>query len=233
MTKKKVLIIDDESEMRKLLRICIKPTSKFTIDTASSGKKAMKMVTETKHDLILLDIMMPGMSGLEILHQLRKKEKNQVPVILISALGDKERIVEGINLGADDYVVKPFEPKDLQKCILSVLRRRTSVREDVILFPDGLKISIEKQHVTYQNQQIPLTNKEFVVFKRMSQYPGQVYTKELLAQLELSGESESINIDSYIRNIRTKLKDSGFETNVIKKVDEIGYQVINEDIECN
>lgn len=67
----------------------------------------------------------------------------------------------------------------------------------------------------------------------MSQYPGQVYTKELLAQLELSGESESINIDSYIRNIRTKLKDSGFETNVIKKVDEIGYQVIREDIECN
>ncbi|MFC5711889.1 response regulator transcription factor [Thalassorhabdus alkalitolerans] len=231
MSKKKVLIIDDESEMRKLLRICIKPTSKFTIDTASSGEKAMKMVTEAKYDLILLDIMMPGMSGLEILHQLRKKEKNQVPVILISAIGDKERIVEGINLGADDYVVKPFEPKDLQTCILSVLRRRTSVRENVIIFADGLKISIEKQQVTYQNKQLPLTNKEFVVFKRMSQYPGQVYTKELLAQLELSDESESIKIESYIKNIRTKLKDSGFKTNVIKKVEEIGYQVIKEDIE--
>ncbi|MDQ0256103.1 DNA-binding response OmpR family regulator [Evansella vedderi] len=106
-----ILLVDDEQEMRKLLRVCLAPYS-YVLDEASNGEEALDKIMAGSYDLILLDIMMPEVDGFELLKTLRDHLDNQIPVILLTALGDTERVVEGLKLGADDYMVKPFEPKE-------------------------------------------------------------------------------------------------------------------------
>lgn len=118
---KKILIVDDEKQMQSLLCVCI-GSSEFELTTAGSGKEALELIKEQQFDLMLLDIMMPEMNGFQVLKELTEKEL-LVPTIIISAIGETDQVVEGLNLGASDYITKPFEPKELVARVNSVLRR--------------------------------------------------------------------------------------------------------------
>jgi two-component system response regulator ResD len=109
---KKLLIVDDEVQMQKLIAVCLQEEN-YILDTASSGKEAIYVLRQNEYDLLLLDVMMPGVSGYEVLQNI-EKEHAALPVILLTALGETEDVVKGLNLGADDYITKPFEPSELK-----------------------------------------------------------------------------------------------------------------------
>lgn len=226
-----VLVVDDEKEMRTLLTVCLQPHG-FSITEAQTVFEALQKLMDTDFDLVILDIMMPTVDGFEVLKNIREVIKKDVPIILLTALGDTERIVEGLQLGADDYIVKPFEPKELLARIQSIMRRtkkgkQTDVEHFVV---HGLLFEEDKLRVSYLSQAISLTKKEYKVLLRLAKNPGRVYSREQLVQLEWDEfyEGDARTIDTHIKNVREKLKAVGFTKNVIETVWGIGYQMNEE-----
>ncbi|ADU31726.1 response regulator transcription factor [Evansella cellulosilytica] len=226
----KILLVDDEQEMRKLLKVCFS-ASPFQLDEASNGDEAFLKVQENNYDLIILDIMMPEIDGFELLNMLRVELDTEIPVILLTALGDTERVVEGLKRGADDYVVKPFEPKELVARVESVLRRSKSISTKNESFTiKGLDFHPNSYQVIYNNMPIPLTKKEFQIFLRLAKNPGRVYDREHLLELEwgLDYEGENRTVDTHVKNIREKLKAIKYDEPIIETVWGIGYKVIED-----
>jgi DNA-binding response OmpR family regulator len=228
----KVLIVDDEKEMRNLLKVCLMPYG-YVIEEAQTGFEALEKVMDTKYDLILLDIMMPTIDGFEVLKNVREMLDKDIPIILLTALGDTERIVEGLQLGADDYMVKPFEPRELQARIQSVMRRSQKgnlVEEEANFSLHQLFFEENKLRVSYLGQTLPLTKKEYKVLLRLAKNPGRVYSREQLVQLEWDDfyEGDARTIDTHIKNVREKLKAVGFSKHIIETVWGIGYQMLED-----
>ncbi|MDG5788976.1 response regulator [Evansella sp. AB-P1] len=132
---KRILIVDDEREMRMLLSICLM-TTPYIVDVATNGKEAIDKITFNQYHLVILDIIMPGSEGYELLKTIRSHTKRQVPIILMSVIGDTERTIEGLKLGADDYIVKPFDPmKLLEKITLLIDEKSRRANVDEYLLP--------------------------------------------------------------------------------------------------
>ncbi|MFA9557936.1 response regulator transcription factor [Evansella sp. AB-rgal1] len=223
----RILLVDDEQEMRKLLRVCLSPYS-FVIDEASNGEEVLDKIITESYDLILLDIMMPELDGFEVLKTLREHLDNQIPVILLTALGDTERIIEGLKIGADDYIVKPFEPKELVARVESVLRRAKHSKSKLESFVvKSLSFQPKNYIVSYNNKAIPLTKKEFQIFYRLVSNKGRVYSRDHLLELEwgIEYEGDTRTVDTHVKNIREKLKGVGYENTIIETVWGIGYKV--------
>ncbi len=228
----KVLIVDDEKEMRNLLSVCLKPFG-YVIDEAQTGFEALEKIIGEKYDLLLLDIMMPTVDGFEVLRNVREILDKDVPIILLTALGDTDRIVKGLQLGADDYIVKPFEPRELLARIQSVMRRaqKSGVLEEGKFSLHQLLFEENKLKVSYREQTLPLTKKEYKLLLRLAKNSGRVYSREQLVQLEWEDyyEGDARTIDTHIKNIREKLKAVGFTKQIIETVWGIGYQMLEED----
>lgn len=223
----RILLVDDEAEMRNLLKVCLAPYQYF-LDEASNGEEALDKIIAVDYDLVILDIMMPEVDGFELLKTLRGHLENQIPVILLTALGDTERVVAGLKLGADDYMVKPFEPKELAARIGSVLRRtkNTKLKEDSFTVK-GIVFQPSSYQISYRDQIIPLTKKEFQIFYRLASNRGRVYSRDHLLELEWGMEYEGDNrtVDTHIKNIREKLKAVDYHDPIIETVWGIGYKV--------
>jgi two-component system response regulator ResD len=222
---KKILIVDDERQMQTLISFCIKSPN-FDVETASSGQEAISFLDEQRFDLMLLDIMMPGMDGFQVLKILNKRNIS-VPVIILSAIGETDPIVEGLNLGAYDYITKPFEPKELVARVNAVLRRiQPLVEKTNIRSMYGLILDQLNHTVTYNQKVITFTKKEYQIFSRLFSQPGRVYTRELIFSLEWedSDDKDYRNVDAHIKNIREKLKQAGVERTVIETVWGVGYR---------
>jgi DNA-binding response OmpR family regulator len=227
----KVLIVDDEKEMRNLLNVCLKPYG-YIIEEAQTGFDALEKIMDGKYDLILLDIMMPTIDGFEVLVNVREVLDKNIPIILLTALGDTDRIVKGLQLGADDYIVKPFEPRELQARIESVMRRaqKENLADQSSFSLHGLLFEENKLRVSYLDQPLPLTKKEYKVFVRLAKNPGRVYSREQLVQLEWDDfyEGDARTVDTHIKNVREKLKAVGFTKQIVETVWGIGYQMLEE-----
>ncbi|MFA9556619.1 response regulator transcription factor [Evansella sp. AB-rgal1] len=224
----RILLVDDETEMRKLLSVCLSPYG-YELDEACNGEEALYKLTDNHYALVLLDIMMPEMDGFELIERVRNHLDNTTPVILLSALGDSERVVEGLRLGADDYIVKPFEPKILAARIESVLRRTQKARSSNETFTvKGLVFYPDRFQVSYEKQVLPLTKKEFQILHRLASNPGKVYSREHLLELEWGMEYEGDNrtVDTHVKNIREKLKHADFNEAIIETVWGVGYKAI-------
>ncbi|MCD8509160.1 MAG: response regulator transcription factor [Bacillus sp. (in: Bacteria)] len=173
-------------------------------------------------------MMMPEVDGFELLKTLRGHLENQIPVILLTALGDTERVVEGLKLGADDYMVKPFEPKELAARIGSILRRTKNIKhkEDTFTVKE-LLFQPSSYQISFKGQTLPLTKKEFQIFYRLASNRGRVYSRDHLLELEWGMEYEGDNrtVDTHIKNIREKLKAVSYNEPVIETVWGIGYKV--------
>ncbi|WP_332696214.1 response regulator transcription factor [Halalkalibacter lacteus] len=222
---KKILIVDDEIQMQTLISFCIKSPN-FDGKAVSSGQEAINLLEENHFDLMLLDIMMPGIDGFQVLKILNQRNM-VVPVIILSAIGETDLIVEGLNLGAYDYITKPFEPKELVARVNSVLRRvQPSVEKKDNRSMYGLTLDQIQNTVTYNQKAIPFTKKEYQIFSRLFSQPGRVYTRELLFSLEWDGadDKDYRNVDAHVKNIREKLKQAGVEKIMIETVWGVGYR---------
>ncbi|WP_078553938.1 response regulator transcription factor [Bacillus alkalicellulosilyticus] len=231
MEKKVVLIVDDELEMRKLLSMCLSP-DQYSIKEAATGDEALHILMETSIDIVLLDIMMPEKDGFDVLKEIREYIDGDVPVIMLTALGESEKVVEGLQSGADDYIVKPFEPRELLARIESILRRtgRGKQTKGTTYQIHDLVFEMEKARVSFNDTVIPLTKKELNVLHRLAMNPGRVFSREHLLELEWEGfyEGDQRTVDAHIKNIREKLKKCQYTKPIVETVWGIGYQMVEE-----
>lgn len=231
MSNKRILIVDDEMHIRELIAYNLK-TMGYEIVEAENGEEALEIFEKEEPDLILLDIMMPGIDGLEVLRQIRQTHNQwQLPVIFITAKGEEIDKVVGLELGADDYLVKPFGVHELQARVKTVLRRLDSIKkaepqkEDIII-ADDLTINKTRHEVIKEEEVIVLTHKEFQLLYRLAKKPGRVYEREFLLETiwgyQFLGETRTIDV--HIRNLRKKLKGD-----YIRTVRGVGYKFEKKD----
>lgn len=218
---KTLLLIDDEPRMLELLSLYLEPS--FHCITIASVKDALDYLEENQVDLVLLDIMMPDMDGWQACQEIRKFW--DVPVIMLTAKGEQADIIKGLNIGADDYILKPFDEEELLARIHAVLRRTKT--EETIIFFEGLRLNKDSVEVSFEQQTIALTPKEFTMLALLLDYQNKVFSREHLINT-VWGYNVTIDdrtIDSHVRNLREKLRKSGFPVDdYLQTVWGIGYK---------
>ncbi|UOQ83961.1 response regulator transcription factor [Gracilibacillus salinarum] len=202
----KVLLIDDEKRMLDLLALYLKPHN-YDCKKAFGAIEALTFIKEEVFDIVLLDIMMPEMNGWELCKKIRRI--TDVPIIMVTAREQKEDIVKGLKLGADDYITKPFNEEELVARMEALLRRRDKTNTIEI---DGLLWDESRFELSYKNKPINLTPKEFLMIGHLMKNPNQVFEREKLIDLIWGFESETggRTVDSHVRNIRDKIRQAGF-----------------------
>ena len=221
----KVLLVDDEKRMLDLVSLYLQP-HRYLCKKALGAHEALAYLEKEVFDIILLDIMMPEMDGWELCREIRKF--SDVPIIMLTAREQQEDIVKGLNLGADDYITKPFNEDELLARMGALLRRRTPKNAIEV---DGLVWDEDRFELTYGKQIIKLTPKEFLMVGHLMKNANKVFTREQLIQLiwGFDSETEGRTIDSHVRNVREKIRQSGFPINDhFITVWGIGYKWINE-----
>lgn len=224
MPKEKILIVDDEQDLVKLIRFNLEKNGYKTI-VAYNGEDALFLARRERPELIILDLMLPGIDGLEACRRLKAiPELATTAIVMLTAKGEEDDITVGLKLGADDYVTKPFSPKELVARIEAVLRRTrspSSTRDYVEI--DGLAIDVSKHEVTTQGKTIPLTLTEFKILHQLASKQGRVFTRDQLVDVA-SGSETSVTdrtIDVHIASLRKKLKTFA---NHIVTIRGIGYK---------
>lgn len=218
-----VLIVDDEECMLDLLTMVLE--EEFMVATAVDGENALRLLRRNRYDLCLLDIMMPELDGFDVLRTMRK-ERITVPVIFLTARAETVDRVEGLELGADDYITKPFEPAELLARIRTVLRRtaHTSSRDDLLL--GGVRIDLGSREVWLDGKEIKLTRTEFDLLVALARRPYQALTREQLLQIvwgyDFEGDVRAI--DTHVKNLREKFRRKGGESSMIQTVWGVGYK---------
>jgi two-component system, OmpR family, alkaline phosphatase synthesis response regulator PhoP len=229
MSHETVLLVDDEEDILELLRYNLNREGYKTI-CAASGEEALKKAESAKLDLIVLDLMLPGKDGLEITKILRHHpETARVPIIMLTAKGEEADIVTGLELGADDYITKPFSPRILLARIKALLRRKTPVTVEVddVIHIHGLMIHPGRREVVVDNRPVQLTFTEFQVLYYLARRPGWVATRSQIVDA-VRGTDYYVtdrSVDVQIVGLRKKLGDSG---QYIQTVRGVGYRLMEE-----
>ncbi len=234
----KVLIVDDEASIRRILAFRLQQKG-YQILTAVNGVEALELFNQTLPDLVIIDLMLPEMCGFELTEQIRKK--SYVPLIILSASTDEASIIKGLELGADDFVKKPFSPLELEvriKGLLDRIGRVHSIEEQaqsqsthvgqVILIED-VKIDIAKRQVFRKGQRVHLTEKEFALLETLVKYSGEPMTHEQLLEeawgFPVRTQSDVYIVRTHVSRLRSKLEDNPDEPILIQTVRGIGYKL--------
>jgi two-component system alkaline phosphatase synthesis response regulator PhoP len=223
---KKILIVDDEQDILDLLEFNLRAEGYVTL-TAPDGEKALELAAEHKPDLIILDVMLPGKDGWEVIRDLRKKSKTQhIPVIFLTAKDSEIDEVVGLELGADDYIVKPIGIRKLLARVKMVIRKtgKNNQLQDAIISLYDITIDPDRYSVKAAGKSVILTKKEFEILLFLAKRPGRVITRERLLN-EIWGENIVVvdrTVDVHIRKIREKLGPS--HMNVIETIKGVGYR---------
>jgi DNA-binding response OmpR family regulator len=226
MAKGPILIIEDDPDIVELLQYNLEREG-FSMVSANDGEAGLALATRSHPILILLDLMLPGIEGLEVCRRLRQAaETRAVPLIMLTAKGDETDIVLGLGLGADDYVTKPFSPKQLVARIQAVLRRRTLQESGGTPAPieqGPIVIDPTRHEVRLEGEPVPFTVAEFRLLEALFAHPDRVFTRDQLLDRITKGESVIIdrNVDVHIRAIRKKL---GEHSDRIVTVRGVGYK---------
>ena len=222
-----VLVVDDEPMVRSLLVRLLRMEG-YAVIEAGDGQTALDLVASRQPDLVLLDVMLPGRDGLDVLGDLR--QKTDVPVILVSARGEEADRVLGLKLGADDYVVKPFSSAELSARIESLLRRaqtRHGPDAGAKLSFDGLVIDLTSRDVTVAGERVDMTAKEFDLLAFLARSPRQVFTRDQLLHQVWGSSSEwqsDATITEHVRRLRRKIEDDPDNPRWITTVRGVGYR---------
>jgi len=223
-----ILVVDDEPKIVKIARDYLERAG-FRVQTAGDGRSVLPMVRSAKPDLIVLDLALPGMDGLDVARTIRKE--SEVPIIMLTARADEADRLIGLELGADDYIVKPFSPKELVARVRAVLRRWDGARAgtDVVRAGD-LVLDIPRMRASVGDRAIPLTPTEFQLLAVMARQPGRVFTRgQLLEAVHgVAVESYERAIDSHVKNIRRKIEPDPRHPRHILAVHGIGYRFAEE-----
>ena len=224
---KKVLVVEDEDKIVTVLKSFLESKG-FVVFVAEHGKQALELFDKENIALILLDLMLPGMSGEEVCTTIRKKSR--VPIIMLTAKANEEDMLKGLGIGADDYITKPFSLKELYARIEAVLRRSSS---DLIplcnksSFNNGdLIIDIESRLITKNMEEVKLTPNEFKLLATLIKYPNKVFTREELIASAFGDEFEGYDrsIDSHIKNVRQKIESDPKNPIYVKTIHGVGYK---------
>lgn len=225
-THQTILVVDDEWRMRNLIKQYLKK-EKWEILEAETGEEALRLIQDKKVDLVLLDIMMPKMDGWQVCSNIR--ERSHMPILFLTARNETRDKVQGLRLGADDYLTKPFEMEELVARIHALLRRAVISEEiePAHVFSNGeLLIYPESREVKINDQAVSLTPKEFDLLLLLAQHPKKAFTRDnLLEQVwghDFFGDIRTV--DQHVKNIREKLKKSGCSFNPVKTLWGVGYQ---------
>lgn len=217
-----IMVVEDEKDMRKMIRTFLE-TRGYRIIEATDGTHALSIMEKTEPDLLIVDVMMPFMDGFEFTEKVR--ENSNIPIIFLSAKGEYWNRIEGLKLGADDYIPKPFVPDELLGRVRSVLRRSYNRQVDrEIITIDSLMIDKDSHTVTLDGEPLTLTRKEFHLLHLLAKNMGRVFSREQLLEL-IWGEnhrSSERTVDTHIKTLRIKLGDYG---KLIKTVWGIGYKL--------
>jgi len=227
-----ILVVDDEERIRRLLRMYLEKEH-YTIDEAEDGETALRMALENDYDLILLDVMLPGMDGVDVCSQLRLKKAT--PIIMLTAKGEESNRVQGFEVGADDYVVKPFSPREVIYRVKAILRRSSAtaylakdpVSVNTIVFPHFM-IEHDAHRVTAGGQEVNLTPKEYELLHYLAVSPDKVFSREELLKdvwnYEFFGDLRTV--DTHVKRLREKLnKVSPEAASMITTVWGVGYKL--------
>jgi two-component system alkaline phosphatase synthesis response regulator PhoP len=231
MPKEKIMVVDDEKNIVELVKYNLEKEG-YEVLTAYDGLEAVDLARADHPDLIILDIMLPGQGGLEVCRILRKETK--IPIIMATAKGEEIDKILGLELGADDYVTKPFSPRELVARVKAVLRRTSSKSEekDELIF-DDLAINLIKHEVRVRNREVDLKPKEFDLLKLLSTNPGKVFTRDfLLEQLwgyDYLGDTRTVDV--HMRRLRQKIERDASSPRFLKTVHGIGYKFVFEEKE--
>ena len=219
-----ILVVDDEAALLTLVRYNLEKAG-FEIGEAVDGEEAMLMISERCPDLILLDWMLPRLSGIEICRRIRRTTETQnLPVIMLTARGEEHDRVRGLDCGADDYIVKPFLPSELVARVKAVLRRlRPAFEKEVIEYND-ISLDVAKYRVSRDGTAIRLAPTEFRLLRHFMEHPGRVFSREQLLDAVWSQEIylEPRTVDVHVRRLRKTL-NAGGKPDIIRTVRSAGY----------
>lgn len=229
MDRQKILVIDDEASIRQIVETRLKIAG-YEVITASDGIEALEQAAVHSPSLIVLDVMMPKMDGFEVCRELRKNMTT--PIIMLTAKGDIGDRIEALELGADDYVVKPFSPRELEARIKAVLRRtQTDQAKQSVIHVDHLTIDTGKRQVLKAGDKVKLTEMEFNLLELLATNPGRAYSRsEILHQVwgyRLSQYSDTRVVDVHISRLRSKLEDDPSAPELILTARGTGYAFQN------
>ncbi|MGN4423959.1 response regulator transcription factor [Bacillus cereus group sp. MYBK30-1] len=220
MSKYRVLVVDDESDMRQLVGMYLDNFG-YEWGEAENGKEALQNLETDHYDFVVLDIMMPEMDGLSVCKEIRKT--SDVPIIFLTAKGEEWNRVNGLRMGADDYIVKPFSPGELIARMEAVLRRYTKQEQQEEVQFGPILINEKSRRIETNGESISLTVKEFDLLYFLCQHNGQVFSREQLLEkvwgYDYAGSTRTV--DTHVKTMRLKLGESG---NYIQTVWGVGYK---------
>ena len=222
----RILMVEDDDRIRETTRFVLEDEG-FAFEGVESGEEAMKVFLLRPPDCVLVDLMLPGMDGFETCRGLR--QRSDVPIIMVTARADTFDVVAGLEAGADDYVTKPFEPKELTARIRALLRRtRARTRPPAAIVLGDLEIRLEEGLVRRGGHEITLTKTEFRLLSELASSPGRVFTREMLLELvwDYNYFGDSKLVDVHISRLRAKLEADPVSPRHVITVRGLGYKVV-------
>lgn len=222
----RILLVEDEKKIANVLKAYLQNEG-YSVTAANNGIVALRLFKENTVDLVVLDLMLPGLSGEEICKEIRKR--SSVPIIMLTARVEEDDRIQGLNLGADDYITKPFSPREVVARIKAVLRRtgsETTPLADVIEYDNGLTIDNRRYEVRKNNEVVSLTPMEFKILGALAKHPGRVFSRSQLVEIvqgyDFNGDERVI--DAHIKKIRQKTENNSSEPQIIVTVYGVGYK---------
>lgn len=219
----RLLVIEDERKIARVITESLK-REKYAVDAAYDGEEGFNLAGSQPYDLLIVDRMLPGLEGTEIVKKLRENGKN-MPILFLTALSTTEDKTLGLDVGADDYLTKPFAIDELLARVRALLRRPPIQQPDILKI-DDLKIDKQQQTVTRAGKTIDLTSKEYALLEYLMLHPNQILSKETLIDHVWDFDADILpnNVEAYIKNLRQKI-DKPFKKQLIKTVRGFGYRI--------
>ncbi len=229
LTNAKVLIIDDDRELGEMLREFLAPDH-FELQACLNGEDGLRELQSGEFDLLILDIMLPGMSGIDVLREIRPR--SDIPIIMLTARGEDVDRILGLEFGADDYLSKPFNPRELLARMKAILRRsRPAANRGHRIRVGDIELDVRSRRVSAKGESIRFTGTEFELLQCLAESPGEVIDKDALSRQALGRRHLPYDrsLDTHISNVRRKLAKAGIENPSIQSQRGVGYCLLVEE----
>lgn len=225
MLDKEILIVDDEKDLREMICSIFSHAGYTKLVTAASGEEALALLSKKMPGIIILDVMMPGMDGFALLQEVRAISK--VPVLMLTAKGEAEDRFSGFELGADDYLVKPFLPKELLLRVRAILKRAYPQENNIVPL-EASYVDLDRAEAVKGEQRLPLTAKEYAIFQKLAEDPGRIVTIGVLCQMACGDiwQGYENTLMTHIRHLREKIEENPSKPVSLLTVKGLGYKLM-------
>lgn len=219
----RILIAEDDPQQAKVLRLYLEREG-HSVVVADDGLAAVEEIRRRRPDLVLLDVMMPHLDGLDVCRVIRAE--SDVPIIMVTARSTEEDLLVGLDLGADDYITKPYKPRELVARVRAMLRRHSRSSDDEVFEAPGIAVNVPRREVRVDDRPVELTAKEFDLLVTLTSEPGRVFTRGQLLEKAFGFDYQGLDrtADAHIRNLRKKLGDDPNAPRFVETVYGVGYR---------